>query len=130
MTTTPPADTRPPPRARAPARSPPAAARPPPGATPSRPVMPRCMTSTSPDERSASRYLARRPSDAISWPVSRAANPGGGGGGEEVGGQGLGPAPGRRERRARQPSREPGREGEAQVGAALLDGDDARSDHG
>ena len=30
--------------------------------------MPRCITSTSPDERSASRYLARRPSPLTVWP--------------------------------------------------------------
>src|SRR4051794_33524606 len=33
--------------------------------------MPRCITSTSPDERSANRYLALRPSPLTVWPLSR-----------------------------------------------------------
>src|SRR6185437_8834246 len=35
------------------------------------PDMPRCMTSTSPDERSAVRYLARRPSPSTVLPSTR-----------------------------------------------------------
>src|SRR5215207_5525090 len=38
-----------------------------------RPDMPRCMTSTSPDDRSATRYLARRPRDVTVRFSSRAA---------------------------------------------------------
>ena len=36
------------------------------------PDMPRCISSTSPDPRSASRYLARRPRPVTVWPSSRA----------------------------------------------------------
>ena len=45
---------------------------PPPCATRNEPDMPRCISSTSPDERSASRYLARRPSPSTVLPSSRA----------------------------------------------------------
>src|SRR5215212_9108559 len=37
------------------------------------PDMPRCISRTSPEVRSARRYLARRPSPMMVWPVSRAA---------------------------------------------------------
>src|SRR6516225_12089848 len=37
------------------------------------PDMPRCIRSTSPEPRSAIRYLARRPSPVTVWPCSRAA---------------------------------------------------------
>src|SRR5262245_54371619 len=41
-------------------------------ATRNDPDMPRCITSTSPEERSASRYFARRPSPSTRLPSSRA----------------------------------------------------------
>src|SRR5918998_3737330 len=46
----------------------------PPSVTRKRPDMPRCMTRTSPEDRSASRYLARRPSAVTSCPSRRSAN--------------------------------------------------------
>ena len=45
-------------------------------ATRNEPDMPRCITSTSPEDRSASRYLARRPSPVTVWPFEpRRRNP-------------------------------------------------------
>ena len=51
----------------------------PPCSTRKSPDMPRCMSSVSRDERSASRCLARRCSSRTVWPVSRDAKPAGNG---------------------------------------------------